>query len=69
MAHADRRATPGAVITTQDDFGESYTFRADDDGVIHIRNDAQEAVADRLGLPVVRERKAEQGEKPAAKEG
>lgn len=70
MPFADRRAEPGAVIRTQDEFGNSVRMTADDDGVVKIRNAQQEAAADRLQLSVVREAKAE-GDKPTTekKEG
>ena len=47
-----RRAEPGQVFDYNGAEGEKIRIRADDDGVIHPRNDAERRAADAFGLPV-----------------
>lgn len=57
-----RRAEPGTRISWHDGDGEEVTLRADDKGVVRVRNAADQRAADAFDLPVARAEAAKQRE-------
>ncbi len=55
-----RRAAPGERFVFNDVGGDRVTGTADDDGVLHPRNEAEVRMADAFGLPVARKVLTEQ---------
>lgn len=54
-----RRAEPGTTIVYHDRTDGEITLTADAEGVVQPRNEAEGRVADRYGLPVIRDRTGE----------
>jgi uncharacterized cupin superfamily protein len=64
-----RRAEPGQEFTYNDADGEVINLRADDEGVVRPKNQAQVRVADAFDLPVARKVIAEKSDAKAASAG